>query len=128
MYEIGLVDNNSDFSSLILSELLDSEDLLVIGASREQLAVGALAGHTEGEKLFIIDSLFVTPDERRQGVASEMLDTLISIFNNETSDMVYRADIFENDEEAETLISFFYSRGYAVSDSLEPGVCSFVFF
>lgn len=89
------------------------EECLIIGAVKEQTAVGALAAALEGDTLSI-RSLYVAPQFRRQGAASLMLDQLLLI----AEDIAEEIEVNFNcmGEEQEALELFLSSRCFLERD------------
>jgi GNAT superfamily N-acetyltransferase len=132
---VGLIEEGSlgVYESLMTEEaagLLGSDVPAVgLGAEQDGLAVGALVGTLEEENVFHILSLFVTPESRRMGVATELLDRLFDVIEDEEPGIVYTMDFAEDGSgEAEALADFLIDRGFPEADDPVPGEYHFVFF
>ena len=68
-------------------------------------------------------------EARRMGVASELLDRLFEVTEEETPELVFAMD-FAKDEvwEAEALADFLIDRGFPEADAPVSGEYHFVFF
>lgn len=79
--EIGYIGKEQldTFSTLFLPQIVDAiikgEPVTALGAVKDKVAVGAVAGYLE-DSVYKIISLYVAPDYRRQGVARKLLEKL----------------------------------------------------
>lgn len=67
------------FSTLLLPQIVDAirkgEPVTTLGAVKDKVAVGAVAGYLE-DSVYKIISLYVAPNYRRQGTAGKLLEKL----------------------------------------------------
>lgn len=91
----------------------EGEEILIYGAAKEQTVIGALAAVLEGNT-FIIRSLYVAPQYRRQGAASLLMDEALLI----AEDIAQEIEVSFNNmgEEQEALELFLASRCFLDQD------------
>ncbi len=104
----------------------------IIGLTADGAACGALQGH-EADGVFVVDSIYVAPEVRRQGGGTLLLDTLLEGLEAAGEDMPVRISFAEADEDTEALYDFLLSGGYAEgsvdkavflipSEDIDPGI------
>ena len=84
----------------------------IIGLTADGMACGALQGH-EADGVFVIDSIYVAPEVRRQGGGTMLLDSLLEGLEAAGTDIPVSISFAEADEDTEALYDFLLSRGYA---------------
>ena len=124
VYEVGLIENEglevfSDFlTEEVISDLKQGEEYILLGATRDGLACGAVAGYPEEDNLFRVMSVYVAPEARREGVGTKLFDTLLTELFQIDEEMVLTMEFGEDEEgEAEALIGFMNARGIPESDN-----------
>ena len=112
-------DNIRDFNFLVPEDVIDdilSEDgtsgfaVLSSAKNRPPKYVGALCGRFITRVEYAITSIYVSPENRRQGVGTFLLDTLGDILEGTDAHMDIR--VIRNNNEAAGLISFLKKSGF----------------
>ncbi len=111
-------------------DIAAGEQYISIGVSKDGLACGAVTGYPEDEQVFRIVSLYVTPEARRRGAATLLLDELLAQLYEIENNMAVVMEFSDDTEGAsEALISFLNARGIPEgSGAAEENAHRFVFF
>ena len=106
------------------------EERIVMGITHDCASVGAAAGYALEEDHFLLESLYIVPELRRQGAGSQLLDSFLATLYEIDEQMVVTMEFREDEDgEAESLMAFLCARGIPESESDLPSGChSFVFF
>ncbi|MCR4655139.1 MAG: GNAT family N-acetyltransferase [Lachnospiraceae bacterium] len=100
----------------ILEALKEGHPVTAFAAVIDDIAVGALAGVTDGG-VFDIASIYVLPEYRRRGVGSALVEWLKGLLDFEDEGKVYiRAEYTMIDEDNETLYPFFLALDFTEDD------------
>lgn len=130
-----------DFKNLILAnvseqliqieEAEDEEDIICIGALNENGPQGAVVAQLLGDHEVFIHSIFVNPSERKNGVAKELLNSVLSealaVFSEDNDFEESAVDVFLHTDyalptaEIEAFTGFLKSFGF--SDFANLGDC-----
>ncbi len=110
----GIGEKNFEAFSGLLGGSALSADKMYIGVIEDEKAVGACEFSSDGS-LLLIDSIFVSPEYRRRGIASAMLDEIISVARQAGADGVWTDYVDDA-----VLGGFFNARGFLAMED-----CSF---
>ena len=115
-FRIGTIGAETEgFSALLLPRVRtmmeNGEDLIALGLiHNEDTAAGALAGALEDTGVFRLYSLYVTPEYRRMGGATMLMDALADLLTKE-GPSVLLCSYTDNGEESRALHEFLADRG-----------------
>lgn len=121
-FEVGLItdDSSNDFEQFygeeVSAKLAGKEGFISLGATKEGLACGVIAGYPEDESYFVITSLYVTPEARRKGAATLLMDTMLAELFDINGEMAVAVNFLDDNEESESLIAFLNARGIPESE------------
>ena len=115
-------ETRAKFKGLILPEVYADMEaglpVTAIGLADDKTPAGAIAGNLQNEHVFLVRSLYVSPDHRRKGGATMLSAALQKLLDTKDA-LALISYIEEDDEESQALTAFIESRECVLENGLE---------